>query len=67
MNQKPTWDQGKHFAQKTAQWLVQNLLIFAPQNVGNKDKDLSDLHSKITPHSVILAKVHCAAFFGLKD
>jgi len=43
--------------------VVQNLQIFTPENVG----DRTDLHSKITPHSDILAKVHWAAFFGLKD
>jgi len=35
----------------------QSLQIFAPQNVGDTERAMSDLCYKITPHSDILAKV----------
>ena len=45
----------------------QNLQIFAPQNVADRDRALSDLRYKITPHSDIVALVPRGAFFGLED
>jgi len=30
MSKKPTWDQGKHFARKTAQWLWCKICRFSP-------------------------------------